>query len=181
MVVKNIEIFEKVIPLFVSMSKMYSVEDVKDIFYFCKKGNLYNFAAIKRIRALINIVYYGKQNRLDIPFEEYMKAVYELSEEERTKQEMFDFLQNETVKYAKINSSKEIDVEKSPTTMDTIKKILNDVLKCLCTVKRKNKKIVLERNELIWKEKESDEDLANKQFELGDFLDNLIVTMEEIK
>lgn len=181
MVVKNIEIFEKVIPLFVSMSKMYSVEDVKDIFYFCKKGNLYNFAAIKRIRALINIVYYGKQNRLDIPFEEYMKAVYELSEEERTKQEMFDFLQNETVKYAKINSSKEIDVEKSPTTMDTIKKILNDVLKCLCTVKRKNKKIVLERNELIWKEKESDVDLANKQFELGDFLDNLIVTMEEIK
>ena len=181
MVVKNIEIFEKVIPLFVSMSKMYSVEDVKDIFYFCKKGNLYNFAAIKRIRALINIVYYGKQNRLDIPFEEYMKAVYELSEEERTKQEMFDFLQNETVKYAKINSSKEIDVEKSPTTMDTIKKILNDVLKCLCTVKRKNKKIVLERNELIWKEKESDVDLANKQFELGDFLDNLIVTIEEIK
>lgn len=181
MVVKNVEIFEKVIPLFVSMSKMYSVEDVKDIFYFCKKGNLYNFAAIKRIRALINIVYYGKQNRLDIPFEEYMKAVYELSEEERTKQEMFDFLQNETVKYAKINSSKEIDVEKSPTTMDTIKKILNDVLKCLCTVKRKNKKIVLERNELIWKEKESDVDLANKQFELGDFLDNLIVTMEEIK
>ena len=72
-------------------------------------------------------------------------------------------------------------MEKSPTTMDTIKKILNDVLKCLCTVKRKNKKIVLERNELIWKEKESDEDLANKQFELGDFLDNLIVTMEEIK
>ena len=47
-----------------------------------------------------------------------------MSEEERTKQEMFDFLQNETVKYAKINSSKEIDVEKSPTTMDTIKKIL---------------------------------------------------------
>lgn len=181
MVVKNIEIFEKVIPLFISMTKMYSVEDVKDIFYFCKKGNLYNFAAIKRIRALINIVYYGKQNRLDIPFEEYMKAVYELSEEERTKQEMFDFIQNETVKYAKINSSKEIDVEKSPTTMDTIKKILNDVLKCLCTVKRKNKKIVLERNELIWKEKESDKDLANKQFELGDFLDNLIVTIEEIK
>ena len=181
MVVKNIEIFEKVIPLFISMTKMYSVEDVKDIFYFCKKGNLYNFAAIKRIRALINIVYYGKQNRLDIPFEEYMKAVYELSKEERTKQEMFDFIQNETVKYAKINSSKEIDVEKSPTTMDTIKKILNDVLKCLCTVKRKNKKIVLERNELIWKEKESDVDLANKQFELGDFLDNLIVTIEEIK
>ena len=181
MVVKNIEIFEKVIPPFISMTKMYSVEDVKDIFYFCKKGNLYNFAAIKRIRVLINIVYYGKQNRLDIPFEEYMKAVYELSEEERTKQEMFDFIQNETVKYAKINSSKEIDVEKSPTTMDTIKKILNDVLKCLCTVKRKNKKIVLERNELIWKEKESDVDLANKQFELGDFLDNLIVTMEEIK
>ena len=85
------------------------------------------------------------------------------------------------VKYAKINSSKEIDVEKSPETMDTIKKILDDVLKCLCTVKRKNKKIVLERNELIWKEKESDVDLANKQFELGDFLDNLIVTMEEIK
>ena len=50
MVVKNIEIFEKVIPLFISMTKMYSVEDVKDIFYFCKKGNLYNFAAIKRIR-----------------------------------------------------------------------------------------------------------------------------------
>lgn len=180
MTVKNIEIFEKVIPLFVSMSKMYSVEDVKDIFYFCKKSNLYNFAAIRRIRTLINIIYYSKQKRLDIPFEEYMKDVYELAENERSKQEMFDFLENETQKYAKRDSTKEIDITQSPLTMENIKKTLDDIMKCLCKVKKKKGVYILEKNELMWKEKESDKEAMTKKFELSDFLDNLIVEIEEI-
>jgi len=181
MTVKNIEIFEKVIPLFVSMTKMYSVDDVKEIFYFCRKGNLYNFAAIRRLRTLINIFYYNKQKRLDIPFADYMKDVYELAEEPRTKQEMFDFLENETNKYAKNDSTEDIDITKSPLTMEGIKKALDGILKCLCTVKRKNKKFILEKNELIWKEKETDSEFINKKFELSEFLDDLIVTMEEAK
>lgn len=181
MTVKNIEIFEKVIPLFVSMTKMYSVDNVKEIFYFCKKGNLYNFAAIKRLRTLINIFYYNKQKRLDIPFEEYMQDVYELAQCERTKQEVYDFLENETIKYAKRDSTEEIDILNSPLTLEGIKEALDGIMKCLCTVKRKNKKIILEKNELIWKEKESDNDIANRKFELSDFLDDLLVTIEEVK
>ena len=61
MIVKNIEVFEKVIPIFVSLSKQYSCEDIEDIFNYCRnKNNTFNFAAIQRIRLLVNILHSNK-------------------------------------------------------------------------------------------------------------------------
>lgn len=180
MIVKNVEIFEKVIPLFVSMTKMFTVDDVKEVFYFCKKSNLYNFAAINRMRALVNIMYYNKRNRLDIQFKEYMNDVYEFAEIPRSKQELFDFLENEANKFAKRDSTEDINILNSPITLKNMKKYLEDIMKCLCNVTRKNKQIVLEKNELLWKEKESDVEAMRKTFELSSFLDNLIVDIELI-
>ena len=43
MTVKNIEVFEKVVPIFISMSKQYEMKDIRDIFYYCKnKNNSFN-------------------------------------------------------------------------------------------------------------------------------------------
>ena len=37
--VKDMEIFDKVVPLFVSMSKLYEPADIKEIFNFCRNKN----------------------------------------------------------------------------------------------------------------------------------------------
>ena len=61
MYVKSIEIFEKVVPIFLSMSKQYEIKDIRDIFDYCRnKNNSFNFAAINRIRLLINLLYNDK-------------------------------------------------------------------------------------------------------------------------
>ena len=39
MIVKNIEVFEKVVPLFVSMSKQYTTDTIKEIFESCRRKN----------------------------------------------------------------------------------------------------------------------------------------------
>ena len=61
-VVKNAEVFEKVVPIFTSLSKQYNCDQICEIFEFCRhKGGSFNFAAIKRIRTLVNILYNDKR------------------------------------------------------------------------------------------------------------------------
>ena len=58
MIVKNIEVFEKIVPLFLSLSKQYEIPEIKSIFEYCRNQNkTFNFAAIGRIRTLTNILY----------------------------------------------------------------------------------------------------------------------------
>ena len=42
---------------------------------YCKKGEHYNFSAIKRIRILSNIIYNDKKNQLDVPIKKFMNDV----------------------------------------------------------------------------------------------------------
>lgn len=183
MTVKNVEIFEKVIPMFVSMSKMYTVEDVKSIFDFCKKDKLYNFAALRRLRTLINIIYYNKRDRLDIPLKEFMLETYTFvnDNDNRSKQEVFDFVDNFTSKYARDDSSEDVDITKSSLTMERLRKCLEDVFKCLVTVKIKKKRCILTKNQLLWKEKETDVESLNKKFVLAEFLDDLQIDITDIR
>lgn len=192
MTVKSIEVFEKVVPLFVSMSKMFDVEDVRDIFDFCKDGsNHYNFSAINRIRLLINIIYNDKRNRIDLPIKEYMNDIYQFlddsPDDKTTKQELKEFILKQTVKYANMESKGGVIITRSPITMEKIEKTLTNIFKCLVTVGRAGKDgmVSLKKNELLWTEKEIKEqhkrNIQEHIFNLGDFLDCIEVKEEAIE
>lgn len=179
MIVKNVEVFEKVIPIFVSMSKQYTVQDIKEIFESCRnKNGSFNFAAIKRIKMLINIIYNDKNGRLDIPIGDYMNRVYALCEQETMKKyEVDHFISQYSMEYAEKESRGVIQIYKAQYTMGTIKKKFEEIFKCLVKMSRPNKeKIVkLEKVELLWKEREDYEReyRSNKHsFILAEFLDN---------
>ncbi len=186
MTVKNVEVFEKVIPLFISMVKMYDVEDIKDIFYHClNDSGVYNFAAIRRIKTLANILYNDRLKRIDIPIKEYISDVYKFAQDNPKvkKAVLEDFINNHTKQYAIGDSTNEIIIANSPITMETIRNSLTDIFKCLISVSRPNKqKIVnLEAIELPWvsrdvKEQEFMSNLGSLDF----FLDNIDVKFEDI-
>ena len=179
MTVKNVEVFEKVIPIFVSMSKQYTVQDIKEIFESCRnKNGSFNFAAIKRIKMLINIIYNDKNGRLDIPIGDYMNRVYSLCEQETMKKyEVDHFISQYSMEYAEKESKGIIQIYKAQYTMGTIKKKFEEIFKCLVKMSRPNKeKIVkLEKVELLWKEREDYEreyKSNEHSFILAEFLDN---------
>lgn len=187
MVVKNVEVFEKVVPMFISMAKMYEVEDVKSIFDFCKdkKGN-YNFSALKRIRLLINIIYNSKRNRLDIPIADFMKSSYELADRVKVpKGEVERFVNEWAEKYAREAGTESIIILSSPLTMKTIQETFMKIFKCLINVSRPlaSKRVRLTKVELIWQEKENynSTNQNEKLFFLADFLDSKQIENQNIK
>lgn len=177
MTVKNIEVFEKVVPIFISMSKQYEMKDIRDIFYYCKnKNNTFNFAAINRIRLLINLLYNDKNKRLDLPIKEFMKSVYEFSDLKVVKKiELQKFLQNFAKEYAIKESTDDILIPMATMTMDSMYKTLEKIFNCMVKTTRPKKDgtIEMERVELLWKEREyyNSSDQNEKVFILAEFLD----------
>lgn len=158
MIVKNVEIFEKVVPLFVSMSKLYEVDDIKEIFRSCRNTNgSYNFAAIRRIKMLINILYNNKRNRLDVPIKDFMERAYAFSDVGRcNRADLIKFINDYSSEYAHKESTDRIMIWLSPVTMKTIQDTFMDIFKCLVDVSRPKKggDITLKRNELLWQTRE---------------------------
>ncbi len=180
MVVKNIEVFEKVVPVFLSLYRIFNLDDIRSIFEYCHK-KVYNFSAIRRIKTLATILYNEKRNRLDIPIKDYMSDVYNFvsKNEEKgvTKKEIEDFINDFAIKYAVNDSSHEIPILSSTLAMEEIKKSLTDVFKCLVDVgrPRKDNTMTLHKCELLWQEKQDDINMFNdtiaRDFILGDLLD----------
>lgn len=180
MTVRNIEVFEKVVPIFMSLSKMFELDDIRAIFEYCKRGEHYNFSAIKRIRVLANILYNDKRNRLDIPIKKFMQEVDYFIEERphgAKKSDIDKFIQDFSLDYAKSESSKEIPVWLSVIAMQEIQKSLGEIFKCLVDVGRpkKNGLMSLKKCEILWQEKSDDiyklTELDTKSFILGDMMD----------
>lgn len=158
LIVKNIEVFEKVVPIFISLTKQYSVEQVREIFEFCRqKSGSFNFAAIKRIRTLVNILYNDKNQRLDLPIKEFMNESYEFSDYKRCKKvELDNFIRNFAIKFANKTSTREILIERSILTIKDLIDKFTTIFKCLVNVSRpaKDGTINMERVELLWKERD---------------------------
>ena len=186
LIVKNIEVFEKVVPLFVSMSKQYTTDTIKEIFESCRRKNgTFNFAAIKRIKLLINILYNNKNGRLDFPIQEFMKDAYEFSDLKTVhKSEIVKFVQKWALKYAQMESSKEVIIERAIMTMETMQKAFTNMFNCLIKTSRPGKDgmVDMKRIALLWTEREKFDtmDLNEKAFLLADFLDNNIIEREDI-
>lgn len=176
MIVKNIEVFEKVIPIFISMSKYYPVDSVKGIFEYCRnKNGTYNFAAINRIRLLINIIYNDKNHRLDIPIKDFMNAAYEFSDKKIVhKNEVQQFLIDFSKKYATHESTDEIIIDRAEMTMTTLKDTFEKIFKCLIKTTRPTKEgmVTMERVELLWQERDYSHDVSNHIFILDEFLES---------
>ena len=197
MTVRNVEVFEKVVPLVVSLSKMFDISDIQDMFEHCKRGNTYSFAAIHRLKSLCNIIYNSKLQRLDFPIEKFMKDSYDLVDDCPQgicpKLRLEQFIRDKAQEYAVGDSTDEIIITRSPLTMESLYKNLMDLFKCLVNVSRprknkENKKnpdekvVVLEKAMLLWDDKNSKTDKFNQQLlYLGDLLDNLEVSEERIQ
>ena len=159
LIVKNIEVFEKVVPIFISLTKQYNVSQVREIFEFCRQKNgSFNFAAIKRIRTLVNILYNDKNNRLDLPIKEFMQEAYEFSDYKQCKKVELDcFIRNFSIRFANNASTREILIERSILTINDLIDKFMTIFKCLIKVSRPTKDgtIKMDRVELLWKEKEN--------------------------
>ena len=187
-VAKNIEVFEKVIPIFISLSKRYNCEQVKEIFEYCRNENkTFNFAAIGRIRTLVNIIYNDKNNRLDMPIKDFMIATYKFSELGAAKKsEIIEFCNSQAQEYASKESRGELVIMHSMLMMDKLKDKFYKLFRCLINVgkpkKKDGNKCSMERVELLWKEK-SDNPIADfneKAFALSDLLGIDMINEETI-
>lgn len=165
-IVKNIEVFEKVIPIVISLSKQYEISTIKDIFNFCKNsGGSFNFATLKRLRTLINILYNDKKNRLDIPIKEFMNDVYKFIEPKiRTKTELNTFLTEWSLKYARKVSTNKILIEHSTLTLKSLKNKFEVLFRCLVkmTYLKKGNSIKLEKITPMWTERRTIDQFNNE-------------------
>lgn len=176
--VKNVEVFEKVVPFFISFSKRYDCEQVKEIFEACRnKNNTFNFAAIGRIRTLMNIMYNDKNNRLDLPIKEFMQAAYDFSELGLAKKnEIIEFCNSQAEKYARQESQGDLMIYHSIVMMEKLQNKFYKLFRCLINVgkprKKDGNKCAMERVELLWKEREyyNSENLNEKLFILTELL-----------
>lgn len=180
MIVKNIEMFEKVVPLFVSMSKLYAVKDIKDIFNYCRnKNGSFNFSAIKRIRTLINIVYNNRNHRLDIPIQEFMEKTYELVKLKKVnKNDIIKFIKDFSIQYAIMASTEDIVITRSEKMMTLLNETFTDIFRSLVEVSRPNKQgvVTIKKIELLWKEKTyyNEDGIKEKIYIIADFLNDKV-------
>ena len=179
--VKSAEIFEKVIPPVLSMSKYYGITTIREIFEFCRNtesGN-YNFAALGRIRTLINLQNSLEGSRLDLPIQKFMegadKFIIESIDGKRTKNEIDRFINDFTTKYAHLSSSTKILIEQSTITMKFLGDVFNKLFRCLVKVGKPDGlgQVSLKKIELLWKKRgtggEDAKELNDKAYLLQDF------------
>ena len=190
MTVKNMEVFDKVIPIFTSMSRYFDVDDIKDIFDHCRNNNgTYSFAAIRRIKLFTNLWYNSKRDRLDLPIKQFMEDVYKTADYyiqnnngDIPVSDYMQFIKDKALEYARNDSTEDIIIERSVTTMEEYTKTLDEMFKCLIDVSRprgpKGKKVLhIEPNEMLWKDKHEKYVSFTQQIEyLSEFLDRMEVT-----
>lgn len=185
MYVRSVEVFEKVVPIFLSMSKQYEVKDIKEIFEFCRnKNGSYNFSAIKRLRLLINILYNNKQNRLDLPIKEFMDETYKFIEGKKiTEGDIKKFIIDFTMNFAQSTSTQEIIIPKAMMTMELLYDQFEKIFNCLVTKVKRNNVVKLQKVELLWKEKEyyTSANLNENVYILQEFLGALNPTITTVQ
>ena len=179
--VKDMEIFDKVVPLFVSMSKLYEPSDIREIFDFCRnKNGTFNYAAITRMRTLINMVYNNKVNRLDLPIQRFMEKTYEFAEKEQCKKVEIDkFVNKFAFEYMKAETvDPKMAIYLSEIVADQVKKNFMTLFRCLINVSKPDKKGIVKMNkiELMWttREEKENEIYKNKNvYVLAEFLEHV--------
>lgn len=188
MYVKNVEVFEKVVPIFASLSKRYECTQIQDIFEHCRnKNSTFNFAAIGRIRTLVNLIYNDKNDRLDFPIKEFMEDAYIFSDRAKaTKAEIIEFCNACAEQYAQRESKGNVILMNSTVMMDKLRDKFFKLFRCLVNVGKPKKKdgnrCSMERIELLWTEKVDGVLALNERiFELSTLLGIEDISSENIE
>jgi hypothetical protein len=156
---RNVEVFEQVVPVFVSLSHIFAIGDIRDVFECCRnKNGTYNISAVYRIKTLAKLVYNEKNNRIDIPISDFMRDTYRFVDDhdgEVTVQQYMQYIQDHSVRYARNDSTTEIIIERSSKAMDFLYKKLDSIFKCLVNVSRPkkvdgNRVVTLDKAHLMW-------------------------------
>lgn len=179
--VKDMEIFDKIVPFFVSMSKLYEPCDIKEIFNFCRNSNgTFNFAAIERMKMLINMVYNSKIKRLDLPIQRFMEKTYEFAEKKTCKKTDIDKYVNKfAFEYMKAESADlKTAIYLSELVSEQVKKSFMTLFKCLVNVSKPDKKgiVTISPIKLMWttrEEKESETYKNQNIYVLAEFLEHV--------
>lgn len=179
MTVKSVEVFEKVVPIFLSLTKMFDVPDVKSIFEYCRRPNgTFNFAALSRMRALINILTAKENKRLDLPIENFMKEAYDFADKETcNKTDLQQFIFRFAKKYAEQESTISVLIENAELTMKRLVDTFTGIFKCLVNVSRPSKDgtITMQRVEILWQTREQKFSQPNDNiYLLKDFIDEIV-------
>lgn len=154
--VKSIEVSERITPMFLSLNKQYEPKEVREIFEFCRRQNgSYNLAAVNRIRSLVNLLKSQNEERLDWPIEEYMNEVDKFVGSHDGKchiNEKNEFIQQFCERYASNNSKKEVQIGSSTITMKRMINVFDGIFRCIVNISRPNKKkiITMEKVDLLW-------------------------------
>ena len=183
MTVKNVEVFEKVVPIAISLSNRFTIPVVKEIFEFCRKPNgHFNFAALGRIRTLINIITNAKAHHLDKPMEDFMEKAYEISDKETiNKVDLKKFIIDFCTKYAEKESSVQVLIARSELTIKKMVDTFEKIFKCLvkCSRPAQDGTITMERVEILWKTREEQMgDIIKSQYLIPSFMDQDIPTKD---
>lgn len=179
--VKSVEVFEKVVPIFLSLQKRYEIKDVKSIFEYCRTNKRgYNFAAIQRIRTLVNIIDADENFRLDVPIKNFMVETWnwvdtidELHKVPKT--ELDNFLIEQANKYAREDSDEFVPILAAVGACKKLQQTFKKIFKCLVRCSRPDKAgyITMERQELLWP-KRGEENPNDNICLLNGFIDTII-------
>ena len=163
----------------ITFSQRWSIISFASIIFCVISGNLsfnlemycgtFNFAAIGRIRTLVNMVYNDKNERLDLPIKEFMIESYSFSDlGVTTKNDFNNFIKDFTIRYANRASTDTIKINFAAMTMDDMVEKFEAIFKCLVKCGRVNRqgKFTMERVELLWPERTSMDET------ISDMIDN---------
>lgn len=186
-IVKNAEVFDKVIPVFLSMTKRFEINTVRKIFEHCRNSSgRYNFAAINRIRTLINIKESDEGGRLDIPIKKFMDDVYEFTEKYKDqrihKNELKQWIENYAIDYARQESTLEIIIERSEYMMKRLVDRFTKLFKVFVNNSRPDRSgtMTMERVELLWEKRRGYSEETKMGFETY-LMEDFMNALEETK
>lgn len=172
---KSVEVFEKVVPIVLSLVKTFDIPKIKEIFQYCQnKNGSYNFSAIDRMRCLIGLIESQKDMRLDIPIDKYMKAVYEFSDvETRSKNDIMTFWSSQAGILARSESSIQVLIDRSELTIKKLTSQLEKIFRCMIKMSRPTKDgmVTMERVEILWRTRSEEfQDPCKGLYLIDDFL-----------
>ena len=178
---ESIEIVERNTPIVLSLYKYYDCDTIKEIYEYCieKKQNRINYTKLNRIRKFINIVNNIKKQRLDFPIYKFVTDAKRFAiENPIVEKNALDRWMNEyAVKIA--NNVKDVVIE-DVLFLETIKAHIEELWKIIITQSRpKDGKITLSPFELLWKTKDSLDNVYGGNITKTFFLQELIDEMKE--
>ena len=168
---KDLEVFDKVVPILLSLTKRYDLEDSKKFFTFCRnKNGTYNFSAVQRLRVLSNILFNKEENLLHLDIDRFMEDCSEFVKKKTvTKEEIEEFVNTHAEAYLKNLECPEQTVEKTRKSFDQLFRVLVDR-------KRENGAYSINPVTILWQtRKEKEDEIREHLFDICTFIDPGVV------